>query len=79
MFMFGYSALGLIALFISIAGFSKMNLGIDAPILWALPVLAGLAIILYFIAQTGQKIGVEQTFIIHHFYEGAIGEKVHIE
>jgi len=79
MFTFGYSALGLIALFIAIIGSSKASLGLDAPILWVLPVLAGLAVILYFVAQTGQKIGVEQTFTIHHFYEDAIGERVHIE
>ena len=75
MFTFGYSALGIIALFIAIIGSSKVSLGLDAPILWVLPVLAGLALILYFVAQTGQKIGVEQTFTIHHFYEEAIGEK----
>ena len=79
MFTFGYSALGLIALFISIIGFSKISLGLEAPVLWALPILGGLAVILYFVAQTGQKIGVEQTFTIHHFYEESIGEKVHIE
>jgi hypothetical protein len=79
MFTFGYSALGLIALFISIIGFSKVSLGLEAPVLWALPILGGLAVILYFVAQTGQKIGVEQTFTIHHFYEESIGEKVHIE
>ncbi len=79
MFTFGYSALGLIALFISIIGFSNVSLGLEAPQLWALPVLAGVALILYFIAQTGQKIGVEQTFTIHHFYEETMGEKVHIE
>lgn len=79
MFMFGYSTLGLIGLFIAIIGFSKVSLGLEAPVLWILPVLAGLALVLYFVAQTGQKIGVEQTFTIHHFYEEAIGEKVHIE
>lgn len=79
MFTFGYSALGLIGLFVAIIGFSKKSLGMDAPVLWALPVLAGLAIILYFVAQTGQKIGVEQTFTIHHFFEDAIGKKIHIE
>lgn len=79
MFLFGYSSLGIIALFVVIIGTSNKSLGLDAPVLWVLPVLAGIAFILYFVAQTGQKIGVEQTFTIHHFYEDAIGEKVHIE
>ena len=79
MFTFGYSAIALIALFIAIIGFSKRSLGMEAPILYALPVLGGLAIVMYFIAQTGQKLGVEQTFTIHHFYEETMGTKVHIE
>jgi hypothetical protein len=39
--------------------------------------LGGLAI-LYFVAQTGQKMGAEQTFQLHHFFEESIGETVHI-
>ena len=78
MFTFGYSAIGILALFAAIIGFSNLSLGLEAPVLWVLPVLGGIALILYFVAQTGQKIGVEQTFTIHHFYEEAIGEKVSI-
>jgi hypothetical protein len=43
-----------------------------------LPFLLGGLVILYFIAQTGQKMGVEQTFQLHHFFEESIGETVHI-
>jgi hypothetical protein len=34
--------------------------------------------LMYVLSQTGQKIGAEQTFLIHHFYEDAIGEKIAI-
>lgn len=77
-FNYGYAALGLLATFIAIIGFSQKSLGNPAPILWALPLIIGLAVVLYIMAQTGQKIGAEQTFDIHHHFEMAIGQKVHI-
>ncbi len=78
MFFFGYAAIGVLALFIAIVGFSQKALGIDAPVLWALPVLGIAALFLYFTAQLGQKTGAEQTFTLHHFYEDTVHNKVHI-
>lgn len=78
MFAFGYGVLAFLTMIVAIVGFSSVNLGISAPILWALPFLAGGLIALYMIAQVGQKIGAEQTFTLHHFFEDAIKEKVHI-
>ena len=46
--------------------------------LWSLPVLTGLALSLYITSQAGQKMGVQQMFYIHHFYE-EIESKVHID
>ncbi len=76
---FGYGALAVLFFFISIIGFSALTLGNEAPILWVLPLLVGLAVALYFVAQVGQKLGVEQTFMLHQFYEEVIGKKVHID
>ena len=78
MFAFGYAALGFMSLFVSIIGFSRMNLGLAAPILWFLPFFAVGFLALYVIAQIGQKIGVAQTFTLHHFFEEAIDEKIGI-
>ncbi len=78
MFAFGYAGLGFMSLFVSIIGFSRMSLDLPAPVLWFLPFFALGFAVLYIIAQTGQKIGVEQTFILHHFFEEAINEKVAI-
>lgn len=78
MFMFAYIGIGTLALFVAIIGFSRVNLGLDAPILWALPILGGLALALYIVAQMGQKTGAEQTFRLHHFYEEALGAQVHV-
>ncbi len=77
-FFFGYGALGILGLFASIYGLVKVTLSGDWTIMWSLPILAILAVVLYFIAQFGQKLGVEQTFDIHHFYEEAVGVKVSI-
>lgn len=77
-FFFGYVVLGLIFFFAGMWGLSQWSLGISAGVLWVLPITAVLALILYIIAQTGQKIGAEQMFRLHLFYENTIGDKMHI-
>lgn len=79
MFTLGYAAIGILMFFLGIIGFSSLSLGKEAGILWILPLLALAAAILYLIAQFGQKVGVEQTFTLHHFYEDTLGTKVHIQ
>jgi hypothetical protein len=77
-FLFGYAILGLALFFTTIIGLVKYSLHIESQILWLLPFFLGGLAILYFVAQTGQKMGVEQTFQLHHFFEESIGETVHI-
>jgi hypothetical protein len=77
-FTLGYAAISILALFIGFYGFSQYSLGHDCAILWSLPVLAGLAAILYVVAQFGQKLGVEQTFTLHHFFEETVEHRIHI-
>ncbi len=77
-FFFGYVALGIIGLFILVIGFSRFSLGMGTGILWVLPVLLVAALILYVLAQGGQKIGAQQMFTLHHFFEGLVDEKVKI-
>ena len=77
-FLFGYALLGIAAFFLTIIGLVKVSLHIETHLLWALPFVLGGVVILYFIAQTGQKMGVEQTFQLHHFFEETIHETVHI-
>lgn len=78
-FTYGYAALGILATFLGMYGFSKYSLGQDHTVLWSLPVLAVLALILYIIAQIGQKIGAEQMFTLHHFFQDSVGHRVHLE
>jgi hypothetical protein len=77
-FLLGYMALGLLFTFIAMFGLSKLALGQDAEILWILPLVFAAILTLWLFGQTGQKLGVEQTFRIHQFLEEAISEKIPI-
>ena len=77
LFTGSYFACGVLITFIAIIGFSNKSLGIDAPILWALPVLFGIIILLYIASQMGQKLGAEQMFDLHHTAQEILGEKIH--
>jgi hypothetical protein len=78
LFVYSYAAIGILFTFIGIIGYSQWSLDQDAKILWALPALALAALVLYFVAQTGQKIGAAQTFTLHHFFEEALEDRVEI-
>ena len=68
-FAFCYSSLGISFLFTAMAGLVKLSLHQESQILWVLPVLSFFILGLYIASQTGQKLGVEQTFRIHHFLD----------
>ena len=77
-FFMAYAALGVFGLFISVYGLSQLMLSKPAQILWGIPGLGLVALILYLIAQGGQKIGAEQMYRIHHFYEELFDDKIKI-
>lgn len=78
LFTFGYATVGILALFTAIISFSTISLGKESPFVWLLPFYALAGLGLYFVSQFGQKLGAEQTFQIHHFFEEAIGDRVRI-
>jgi len=78
-FFMSYAALGVLSLFAGVFGLSQLMLEKAAPILWAIPIMAAIAIGLYLVAQAGQKVGAEQMFRIHHFYEQVIKHRVSLE
>ncbi|GAB4408960.1 MAG: hypothetical protein OHK0053_35740 [Microscillaceae bacterium] len=78
LFTFAYMVLGIFATFALMVGFSRWSLGLDAPILWLMPVFAGLAFLLYLGSQLGQKLGAAQLFLLHHLFEEIIRERVGI-
>lgn len=75
-FFMAYAALGVLSLFAGVFGLSQTMLDKPAPILWAIPIMGAIALGLYLIAQAGQKVGAEQMFRIHHFYEQVIKHRV---
>jgi len=79
MFTFVHIATSVAAMFVLIIGLSNMSLGLSSMILWSLPVLAVISLIMYLIARAGRKMGEEQLFDLHHFFEQHFGEKVVIE
>ncbi len=78
LFIFLYTGIGVCVLFAGLYGLSRLSLNLEAPILWLVPVLLGFALLLYIIAQIGQKLGAQQMFDLHHFLEGVIDKKVRI-
>ena len=79
LFFYGYAVFGILAMFASMWGLALLTMDKNA---WPLWIVLGLAIAtgaLYMIAQTGQKLGAEQTLTLHHFFEDAVGERSHIE
>ncbi|MGW8122424.1 hypothetical protein ACV07N_07165 [Roseivirga echinicomitans] len=75
-FFMSYAALGVLSLFAGVFGLSQVMLEKSAPILWVIPIMAAIAIGLYLVAQGGQKVGAEQMFRIHHFYEQVNKQRV---
>lgn len=78
MFTLGYGALAVLGLFSMILGLSQLTLDSNAWGLWILLGVSLLSVLLYIFSQAGQKLGVEQTFTIHHFLEKALKQKIHI-
>ncbi|MEL7531824.1 MAG: hypothetical protein AAFN10_10975 [Bacteroidota bacterium] len=76
LFIYGYAALGILATFSLIIGFSQWSLAQSPWGLWVFSLLAFLALGLYLIAQTGQKLGAAQTFRLHHCYEEAVDGQI---
>jgi hypothetical protein len=79
MFFFAYAALGIIILFAGMVVLSQLSLGMETPLWWLLLLSSILFLIIYLTAQIGQKIGAQQMFDLHHFYEETLGKKVPVE
>ena len=78
LFVLLYLAISILILFVAILGLTRINLGMEAHILWILPILVATAAGMYLVSQIGQKLGAEETFDIHHFIENSLEMKIHI-
>jgi len=66
MFVFFYSFLGFAAMIIMVMGFSQLNLGLGAGILWLLPVIGLIIGLMYLTARAGQRMAREE---MHRLFE----------
>ncbi len=60
MFVFFYFFLGFVLMVVAIIGFSRLNLGLSAGILWLLPILSTVLVMVYLSANFGKKLGRDQ-------------------
>lgn len=79
LFAFGYFALAAAFVVTGIAAYSYHALQIESKLVWFLPGYTLAALLLYVIAQFGQKLAAEQTYTLHHFYEDTVGKRTYIE
>ncbi|MEM6316646.1 MAG: hypothetical protein AAF960_03195 [Bacteroidota bacterium] len=73
MYVFFYSVLGFVSLMVSIIGFSQLNLGLSAKILWILPIVLVLFLLTYSTARMGQRLGNAEMKLLYKFAQEAIG------
>jgi len=71
-----YSALGIMALAIGIYGGTRLQLGKEAEILWALPIIFIAAIIMYLVSLFGQKKSRFQMQFLKEDFEAALDLKI---
>lgn len=68
MFVFFYSFLGFAAMIIMVMGFSQLNLGLGAGILWLLPVIGLVIGLMYLTARAGQRMAREEMHRLFDVY-----------
>jgi hypothetical protein len=78
-FFYGRAMIGIVALMIAIAGMSEWWVHQDLSYFAYLPICAFVAFALWAIARMGRNIGAEQTLVLHHFFEDAVGAHVNLE
>ena len=80
LFAFAYGTVAMLLAAVLIWGGVEWQMNNNTDLIYTgVPVLLGVALVIYLIAQLGQKIGAEQMFALHHFFEDSIRERVHIE
>ncbi len=68
MFVFIYSSIGLVGLFLSMYGFSRRSLNHESEMVWAFPVALVLMSTAYLVSKSGQKMGAKQIDLLKTFF-----------
>jgi hypothetical protein len=77
-FLYGYMLIGLIGIFSGLLGVCQFWLKMPAWGLWVAFLMLLICIGMYLLAQFGQKIGAQQTYLLHQIYESAVDHPVEI-
>ncbi|MBE7496139.1 MAG: hypothetical protein HS117_14445 [Verrucomicrobiaceae bacterium] len=77
-YLYAYLLVGTLGLFSGIFGACQWCIGDSAWGLWIFAAMVALAGGLYVLAQFGQKLAAQQTFLIHRVYEDAVGHAVSV-
>lgn len=77
-FLYGYLLVGSVGLFSGMLGACQSCLGMTPWGLWVFGATLAIAIGMYLMAQFGQKLAAQQTFLLHQIYESAVGQHVEI-
>ena len=78
LFLFSYLILGFWGLIAGALVLAQWIIGSELTWIWGLGGALGGIVLLYIIAQFGQKLGAQQMFLLHQTYESAMGEHVEI-
>lgn len=78
LFFYIYAALGILAFFLGIYVLTRISLELETHLVWFFPVIGIIAIVIYFVAQFGQKIGSQQMFSLHQLFESVMKERIKI-
>tara|TARA_R110002096_G_scaffold29509_4_gene88912 strand:+ start:2862 stop:3362 length:501 start_codon:yes stop_codon:yes gene_type:complete len=76
LFLYGYIIVGFLGFVSGIFAFCQWSIGSRPWGFWIFGGFLAAALALYAIAQIGQKLGAQQTFLLHQVYESAIGTPV---
>lgn len=76
--LYAYLIVGSLGVFSGILGGCQCKLGMTPWGLWIFSSMLVIAAGLYAMAQVGQKLGAQQTFLLHQIYESAVGQRVEI-
>ncbi len=78
LFLYGYLIVGTLGVFAACIGLVQVMIDHTPSGLWVLGLMLAAATALYVVAQFGQKLGAQQTFLLHQAYESAMGQSVEI-
>ncbi|HRH97109.1 MAG TPA: hypothetical protein PLB55_14305 [Prosthecobacter sp.] len=77
-FLYGYLLVGSAGVFAGLLGLCQWWLGMTAWGLWIFFAMLGIAAGMCVMAQCGQKVGEQQTLVLHQVYEDVVGMRVDI-